>query len=271
MEISHCIQPHQIDTTSEADFILGQAIIAGKPVTGCSCAIYTLYNRTPEKIDTDILDKLYQSSSSIQDKDSLIEFIKSIKTIGEEYPQYPIESVNEFLTYYINVYLKYVFGSKIEIDDAFLDIEDLLQIEEVTSNEGFGLMLNYFNKVFTINYKNKDIVKDIINNEVITSDNGTMLYQIPILTYKPLCGVIGFGEIYELKSYLENRNNEYIIVKENKIFNMLEDIRNSSPEFKEFGFIHIYARKKDSNKPFERFRRKVYYNTTGKYRIDFDS
>lgn len=270
MKIAQCSDIYSVDTISMEDLIYGKAMLNRTSTVGTVVSINAIFNSVPitQPLELQDFNSNFQGAENIKTTGDLVNFLAKLK---EDFI-YPLDRLDDFLTFYVNQYLTIVMKLSYTIDSAFVDLEELFQIEEVRKSPGLDKMLTFFSRLFYINFKNRETLKEILEKEKEEdTEFNRIIYPIPVLVINPVCGLIGFGKensngmsMSSLKSFLDSNEISKTVCQDNSFYPVLEEIRQASKEFDELGYITIYHRTLDDMK-YGLISNKVFHRADGTY------
>lgn len=254
MKIIQCDDVYSVDSISMEDIIYGKAMLNKTTTVGTIVSIRAIFNSSPvsQPLELDKFNQMFQNAESIQTSEDLANFLEDIK----DDLIYPLERLDDFLTYYVNRYLAINMKLKCSIDSIFTDLRELLEDKNVQKSPSLNRMLNFFTRLFINNYNNRDVLKEILTQE---QEHDTkldrLIYPIPVLIVNPVCALYGFGKengkdtsLGSFKLFLNSNELSKIVCQNDSFYPILEEIRASSKDFDELGYMTIYHKSLDEMK-----------------------
>ena len=273
MKIVKCNDIYSVDTINMQDIIIGKAMLNKASTIGTIASITALFSSIPidQPLDLSKFNVLFQGGEKITTPEELVEFIEKLR--DEEI--YPIDTLDDFLTHYINQYLLINLGTYQKndwyIDSTFTDLKDLFDTPGLTGTLTVKRMIKFFSQLFAINYNNREKLIEILEEETEEDKEvNRLLYPLPVITLNPVCGLLGFEQFENgqsmvgLKNFLTSNEVTRIVCQNDAFFPILEEIRKTSNEFDELGYITLYHRPLTTMK-YGIVSNKVYHRENGTY------
>lgn len=272
MKVIQCNDVYSVDSISMEDIIYGKAMLNKATTVGTIVSIRSIFNSTPmsQPFELDNFNSMFQNAESIQTPEDLANFLEGIK----DDLVYPLERLDDFLTYYVNRYLAINMKMDCAIDSVFMDFKDLLKFDSVQKSPSLKKMVGFFSRIFINNYKNRDALKEILLQEKEEDHSlNRIIYPIPVLIINPVCALLGFGKdqntgtsMSSFKIFLESNEISKVVCQNDSFYPILEDIRQASKDFDDLGYITLYHRSLDDMK-YGIISNNIYYRDDGTYFI----
>lgn len=216
--------------------IMSEAILANEKIVGGALSFHVRYIKDTLDLNYNMLSSIFSIKDQLDPNRGYLNLINLAEYFKAQEPNVIIDFINGLLTSHVNYYINNVMDIKVNIDDFFMDVEELIPILETRVNKTY--LHNMYNLIYDIlvyNHKYSKTIMDLIEEDKTILDDDVVLYIIPLIYITPLAAIVGdFPLSNKLNTVsvitLENDPNEH---------NSLIEIYNKSELFQRYSFIEI--------------------------------
>lgn len=266
MDIATATRLNPIVSFSAENFISNEAMLNMKTTCGMYVNLDNWYYLTNETINTDEISNIFNVENFAFSTDGLS---RKLKELSELSINYPIEYLSQYLTDVTNTYLSQIFNLKIDIDDIFLDFDELIDYLSVSDKYKACIdkLVYKIMKTLELNHSKIDIITNAINDNksILRNEN---FYIIPILYcegivyLKPTLNK-AHDTLKLINAFKQITTRKYEVPENSVIHDFLLELENISEIFKNTGFIKCCFKCVNNMKSYESFI--IYKNIDDKF------